>query len=339
MRILNWNIEWMNDWFVGGNTVQFRQDNARRGITDVDDLCQRVAGVIQTLDPDVLTIQEGPSDIREMLLFTDNYLQDNQGQPQFDVFGGIDGGAQKIYILVKRNGDLANARVPQDQLTQGLADPWEADIDGDLTIEGYEFTRLPVVIQGELPNNSTVTIVSLHTKSKYVHNGEAQWRNLETRPQFIAAALKNRRRISTEAMRVRTYIDDILSLPNNADSQIVVTGDFNDGPGTDRFESRYLTHNITDILLGSTFRPELLFRHAFLSTVADDLRYTAIFDDFIDEIPNRPLVLDHIILSPVFAANINGDIAHAAYNAAVDSNAAGRQQHPSDHRPVLVDIP
>ena len=62
MRLLNWNIEWMNNWFVGGSQVSFRQSAPSHGITDVHDLAGRVAQVINTIDPDVLTIQEGPSD-------------------------------------------------------------------------------------------------------------------------------------------------------------------------------------------------------------------------------------------------------------------------------------
>ena len=93
MRILNWNIEWMNDWFVGGGDVAFRQDNPRRGITDVADLSSRVASVVTSLDPDILTIEEGPSDIREMVLFVESFLVDGQGNALFEVFGGIDGGA------------------------------------------------------------------------------------------------------------------------------------------------------------------------------------------------------------------------------------------------------
>jgi hypothetical protein len=64
----------------------------------------------------------------------------------------------------------------------------------------------------------------------------------------------------------------ILSLeePREAD----IDGDFNDGPGIDYFEDRYLTHNVTDILLRSTFRPEMLLRHAFLNAFPKGMRDT-----------------------------------------------------------------
>jgi len=338
VRIVNWNIEWMNDWFVGGGSVAFRQDNPRRGITDVADLCRRVASVISNLNPDVLTIEEGPSDIREMELFVETYLIDGQGNRLCDIFGGIDGGAQKIYTLVKKGGEFRNPVIPADDLTLALQEPWEADIDGDYQLEGYEFTRQPLVVEGTKGDeNSQLRIVTLHTKSKYVHNGESLWKNPDTRTQYVKAALKNRRRISSEAMRVRQYLDGLLN--RNNDSLNVVTGDFNDGPGIDYFEKRYLTHNVTDILLGSTYYPDLLFKHAFLERVPEHQRYTAIFDDFIDGIPGRHLLLDHILISPALSSRIeDSGIAHQEYEAGTDNSTSGRQKYVSDHRPVYADL-
>jgi hypothetical protein len=338
MRIVNWNIEWMNDWFVGGGSVAFRENNLSRGITDIDDLCQRVASVVNSLNPDVLTVEEGPSDIREMQLFVDNYLSDQYGVARFDIFGGLDGAAQKLYALVKIGGALNSASIPTDDLTQELGEPWESDVDGDFWLDGYSFTRQPLVIEGTAsPTNATVRIITLHTKSKYVHHGQQLWENPNTRMDYVVAALKNRRRISSEAMRVRRYLDALLD--DDPDSLCVVCGDFNDGPGIDYFETRYLTHNVTDILLGSAYYPDLVFEHAFIKRVPDDRRYTAIFDDFVDDIMNRHLLLDHLLVSPALAPAVtDADIAHPAYDAAIDPNAAGRQARASDHRPVYLDL-
>jgi hypothetical protein len=327
----------MNNWFVGGGDVAFRQTHDSSGITDVADLADRVAGAIRTIDPDVVTVQEGPSDIREMLLFTETYLLDENDIPIYDVFGGVDGGAQKVYTFVRRNGPLQNAAIPDDAETTALENPWESDIDGDLRVAPYEFTRRPLVVSGQTAGGFDIWIISLHTKSKYVYSGQAMWNDPERRQDYIVAAMTNRRRISSEAMRTRRYIDALLDQDQQA--RIVVTGDFNDGPGVDFFELRYLTHNVTDILLGSTFRSDRLFLHAFLTDVPEADRYTCIFDDFVDDIDDRPLVLDHIIVSPALIGRIqNSGINHAEYNAAIDETAAGRQREPSDHRPVFVDL-
>ena len=339
MKIVNWNIEWMNDWFVGGRQVAFREKLERGGkiiIDNVADLCRRVANVIKELDPDVLTVQEGPSDRREMELFVKKYLKDQDNNPMFKVFGGYDGRSQKIYALVKTKGQFIDPIIVTDELTLDLKEPWLSDVDGDISLEDYEFTRTPVVIKGTWePQGSKLKILVLHTKSKYVHRQQQLWENEGTRMQFVAEALKNRRRISSEAMRVRQYLNDLITADTNM--QIVVTGDFNDGPGFDYFEKYYLTHNVTDILLGSTYYPDLLFNHGFLNRIPKDKRYTAIFDDFIDEIPNRKILLDHIIVSPALLSKIqDSGIAHEAFENAIDESASGRQKHPSDHRPIFV---
>jgi len=102
MKLMDWNIESMNNWFVGGGQVGWR--DSHHGIASVSELVQRVANVIKSVDPDVLTLQEGPSDPREMALFINDFLLDANGHPLFDAFGGLDGGAQKVYTFVKKQG-------------------------------------------------------------------------------------------------------------------------------------------------------------------------------------------------------------------------------------------
>jgi endonuclease/exonuclease/phosphatase family metal-dependent hydrolase len=336
MRLVNFNIEWMNDWFVGGSQVAFRQSNPGRGIDNVDDLARRVAGLILAADPDVLTVEEGPSDKREMQLFVSTYLSDH-GADLFDVFGGIDGRSQKIYALVKKDGAFKNCVLAMDSETQKLGNEWESDVNGDGVAEPYRFTRLPLVIEGNLDSGKRCKVIAMHTKSNYVQGGEKMWKNLEARQEFINIALTDRRRISSEAMRTRQYLGNLIN--NDTNAAVIVTGDMNDGPGLDYFELRYLTHNVIDIVLGSTFDYELLFRHSFIDRVDPSERYTVEFYDYVDG-QNKQLLLDHIAVSPALANKIGASgILHKEYNAAVDPSATSdRQKRPSDHRPIYVDI-
>ncbi len=348
MRIVNWNIEWMNNWFVGNNQVAFESKYEPRGgrgqIDSVKDLCKRVASTITNLNPDVLTIQEGPSDHREMALFVEKYLAN-----KYEIYGAgrgyinnppkLQGGSQKNYILVKKDGKFTNCIIPRDSNTDALHDSWESDVEGTLIPIEYKFTRSPVVVEGTC-SGKTVRIMTLHTKSKYVHGQQEMWEDESKKPKFIKSAMENRRRIASEAMRARQYLDDLVE--ENPLALLVVTGDLNDGPGHDYFEKRYLSHNVTDILLGSTYRPNLLFIHAFLDRVPVDDRYTAIFDDFIDGIDNRPILLDHILVSPVLSLHsivTNAGIAHEEFDNECDNNKPNdREKMPSDHRPVFVDL-
>ena len=71
-------------------------------------------------------------------------------------------------------------------------------------------------------------------------------------------------------------------------------------------------------------------------------RYSAVFDDFVEGIPGKEMLLDHIMLSPGLTAGglrkVPGSDAvhHAEYSTQVVNNGTHREDRPSDHRPVSV---
>ncbi len=335
MKIANWNIEWMNHWFTGDaeGPPRFRDADQIPGVTDIDGLARRVANVIRGLDADVVTVQEGPSRKSEMALFVTEYLGGD-----YDVLGPTGERQQRLYALVRKGGDVVRASRVYGTGAVDFAEAWDVDVTGNLQVDEYEFTREPLVVDVEVSGGRTVRLVNVHTKSKFVNRGRQMWRDPVRRGEFIEKAVLNRRRISAEVMRVREYLNELMA--DSLDAWIVVVGDFNDGPGIDFFERYYLTHNVVAIAAGSPFVPQRMFRHAFVDTMPKDDNYTAIFDDFVDEIPNRKVLLDHILVSPglywdqLTAARVE----HAAYEAAIDQAAAGRQRLPSDHRPQTAEF-
>ncbi|MCE8472804.1 hypothetical protein LZ189_27845, partial [Rhodovulum sulfidophilum] len=101
MKIVDWNLEWMNRWFSGNarprwGSGELTPDEAR--------ICARkAAAVIDALAPDLLCLQEGPSAEAEMALFIEEFLSDADG-PRYEALIGSDGGAQKLYVLRRRGG-------------------------------------------------------------------------------------------------------------------------------------------------------------------------------------------------------------------------------------------
>lgn len=232
-----------------------------------------------------------------MNLFVTDFLSDPDGQPKFDVLGGLDGRSQKVYALLRRRGEYQDGRLANDPITVALFDDWLSDVDGDAHLEPYDYTRDPLVIDGELQGTGdTLRILSLHTKSKYVDRQEALWNDANRRQESVVAALTNRRRISSEAMHTRMYLDDLYD--DDAAALVAETGDFNDGPGIDYFERNLLTHGVADILLGTSYRPNRQYEHALVGKVPANQLFAARFDDFVDGIDHRPLLLDHILVSP-----------------------------------------
>lgn len=342
LKIANWNIEWMNRWFTGDNdgAPQFKPSAEIQGVSDIDALAKRVANVINGLDADILTIQEGPSRKREMALFVGKYLNDG-----YKIHGPAGKGQQKLFALEKKDSNVVSGVVRvEEELEFDFDDVWEVDIDADLAIDEYRFTRPPLVLKVTTSTNMTFRLLNIHTKSKYVHRGRRLWENPATKQEFIVQALKARRRISAEAMRIREYLNSVFA--EEPEARIVVAGDFNDGPGLDYFERRYLTHNVAGLIAGGPFQPQRMLRHAFIDQVNKDDNYTAIFDDFVDNIDQRRVLLDHIFISASLfwdgsgQRSAQGAIDHEIFNQQIDQNAPERmRQHlPSDHRPQSVVI-
>lgn len=340
MKIANWNIEWMNRWFTSDNAgaPTFKPSGHISGVSDIETLARRVANVITAMDADILTVQEGPSRRSEMALFVSGFLND-----AYEIVGPAGKGQQKLYALIKKQSAAVSHVQPiESELGVDFEDVWDVDIDADMDIDSYSFTRPPLVLSVETTTGLTFRLVTIHTKSKYVHHGRAMWEDPIRRPEFVAKALTARRRISAEAMRIREYLDACLT--EDAAAPIVVTGDLNDGPGLDFFEHRYLTHNVAGMIVGTPFHPQKMLRHAFIDLMDKDLNFTAIFDDFIDNITARKILLDHIFLSPSLfwkpdgSRNGIGSIEHEVFDSEIDDNAApGSRQHlPSDHRPQSV---
>lgn len=334
VKLVNWNIEWMNNWFVpiSEGAPAWRAINPAVTVEGAPSAAARAAQVINVLSADVVAIQEGPSREGEMRLFIDDFLAGD-----WEIIGPSGSGAQKLYLLIRQGGRIEDAqRIWPDKGPLDLSLPWPVDVTGDLIVEGYQFTREPLAAELTVAGRR-MSVVNLHSKSKYIHGGRRLWDNEATRPQFIAQAVRNRRRIAAELMRVRQWLD--AALEADPEERIAVLGDLNDGPGVDFFEEHYLINNVVAIVSGNPFNPRRMLRHAFIDRELKERNFTARFDDFIDNINDRPLLLDHILLSPslYWGGLRNARIEHEAFEAAVGSGRS-RDDRPSDHRPQSVTL-
>ena len=257
---------------------------------------------------------------------------------RYQVLGPAGKGAQKLYALIRNDGSARDPAVVEESGQVRFDQAFPVDIDGDLVIQDYEMTREPLLFEvTDDGSGRRIHVVNLHLKSKYVHQGQRLWDDETARPEFVRQAMLARRRISAEAMYVRSYLDALLAA--DIERPVIVAGDLNDGPGSDYFERHYLTHNIAGMIAGSPFDPPRMFRHGFIDRETRERNFTAIFDDFIDKIPSRPILLDHIFCSPgIYWDLADGRVEHDVYEAQIDQGAReGTRQHlPSDHRPQSV---
>jgi len=243
LRVANWNIKWMNKWFVGDN-----EKPSFKNCHKIADLASRVAKVIKKMDADLINIQEGPSRKEEMELFVKDFLRD-----KYEVIGPGGKGQQKLYTLARNDTKALKCSVLNKEDMDFFNSCWDVAIKSNFRPEKYCFTRPPLVVRVKTVSDRELRLLNLHLKSKYVHEGEKMWKDECEREKFVKKAVKARRRISAEAMRVREYLNALFAADRKVN--IVVTGDLNDGPGLDYFERSYLTHNIADQIGGSPNSP------------------------------------------------------------------------------------
>ena len=342
MRFVDWNIEHMNSWFVANSDPTSPALRARfpgggfggGAIDDVPALAQRVANVLSALDPDVICIQEGAGE-DEVALFLNQFLP-LPGGSAWTVLGGA-GGAQRLIVAVRTDRDVTSAVVANDTgMTIQLGADYPADTDGDAVLEtDTSFTRVPLVVD-IVAHGAPVRIINCHFKSKFVNNGENLFNGTQAeRLEFIRAALVNRRRISAEAFRIRSYLDELFAA--NPHRLVLLAGDLNDGPGFDVFERQYITHSVVDLTFGSVLLPDGRLTQPLIQA-GQPVPASAFFDDFVEGIQNKPLLLDHIGLSPeLLTWFVSARIANTEFDAEVQLGASReRERLPSDHRPVFA---
>lgn len=388
IRYANWNIEWMDRWFMSDS--EFFESTSE--ISDVHGLAQRVAEVIKQIDSDIISIQEGPSNGKRMQLFVDKFLDgrywvlsltENEasrvsqntdqegdflatsplGSPEI-LIPKLAYSQQQIYILVKKKDMFGKPRISHS-MNEYLSQPWVFDVNGDCSLEEYSFTRRPLVIEidinfsgeekGNLSNSyeKKLFVVAIHAKSKYINKGVKLWqsKNQHERQKYIRAAVKNRRRIAGECLRLRKAIDNVIFGSESKNSKtlaepwIIVSGDLNDGPGLDYFEEYYLLGDCVHSLLGS---PNNLFERQLYSVlereqfVSKTEQWTVEFDDFIDETMGKRVLLDHIFVSEsIFDRVLRASVAHSVYNRSLIPEIESkffRESRTSDHRPVYLDF-
>lgn len=336
LKLTGWNIEHLDrltDPNLSANQIKKRT---------------AIIKEIEKIAPDILCITEGPAGEQNMQAFVDAFLPDfklvKAPNNDYKILG-----TQWIWFLVKRTLPYACELLPPTtwyDYTGGKT--WKVNFWGKFESVPHYHYRQPQVLQMMIEGQK-VEFIGVHLKSKFVNNGESMWNKPDQRNQYIEEALEARVKMATEATNVRAYIDkkfEQLEKP-----AIFVLGDFNDGPGKEYFESRYLFFDLISNVQGDIFSANRFLNHA-LFDFADNLRWSVIFKDFTDrENPTDPapqtkrILLDHILFTqPLVNWNLPkltvephaGMVEHEIHDFV--NSTLNSSQKTSDHRPVSIKI-
>lgn len=268
LRLATYNVEWMNVLFdAQGRLDASAELSKRHDVTKADQLT--ALGIVFTaLDADGVMIIEAPdqnghrSTTRALEAFAAHFgLRTRKA-----IIGFTSTTEQEIAFLY--DPDVLTVRHdPQGVPAPSRGAPLHGtggaprfdtglrqDIDANGIDELVVFSKPPLELAVRAGDRS-LRLIGVHAKSKAPHS-------VQNPEEFRRISIENRRKQLAECHWLRARAEDHLARHES----LIVLGDFNDGPGLDRYE-RLFNQSGVEVMLGLGLpRPERLYDpHAFMA--------------------------------------------------------------------------
>lgn len=342
LRLATYNVEWFNTLFDDrGRPMPDTRPSARYKTTRAEQL--GALGVVFTaLDADAVMIIEAPdtNGHRSTVTALESFARHFNLRARKALIGFPSDTEQEIACLYDPDR-LTLHHDPQGAIstTQGSSDAprfdgtFRYDLDHDTVTETIRFSKPPLELAATTRGGFRLRLIGVHAKSKNPYGAvgrEAQMR----------LSIENRRKQLAQCLWLRQRVDGHLAAGEN----LVVMGDFNDGPGIDEFEKLFGRSGI-EIVLGTTPDPaqRLTDPHAAMAlqskvglTPTSARFYLAPQKRFFEAL------LDFIMVSPGLAARgPDWRIWHPFNDPAIMKVPELREAllQASDHFPVTFDLP
>ena len=296
MRIAPYNVEWFTNLF--DDKDRLIEDTGWSGRQDVTRADQLTAlGIVFTaMNADAILIVEAPdtnrrrSTTRALEVFANRYdLRTSKA-----LMGFANGTQQEIALLYDPDAMTAT-HDPMGDPT-GKHGAWDAprfdgtfriDLDTDADPESVDFSKPPLEAHITTSTGTDLRLIGVHVKSKAPHGAENP-------AEILRFAIENRRKQLAQCIWLRQRVEGHLQAGEN----LIVLGDFNDGPGLDEYEKLFGRSGV-EIVLGEDGATQLYDPHArmALSQRVGAMPVTARF--FLHQ-EQRYLqaLLDYVMLSP-----------------------------------------
>lgn len=267
LRIATYNVEWMNALFDDrGQPEATTELSARYKITKADQLT--ALGIVFTaLNADGVMIIEAPdqsrkrSTTRALEAFAAHFgLRTRKA-----IVGFASGTEQEIAFLYDPDiltvaHDPQGAPAPAKGAALGPegAPRFDTGLRRDLNADGVDelvvFSKPPLELRVQV-GPRTLHLIGVHAKSKAPHG-------VVNKEDFRRISIRNRRKQLAECHWLRARAEEHMARHDS----LIVLGDFNDGPGLDRYE-RLFGQSGVEVMLGLGLPPgtRLYDPHAFLA--------------------------------------------------------------------------
>ncbi|MEM9063529.1 MAG: endonuclease/exonuclease/phosphatase family protein [Pseudomonadota bacterium] len=266
-RIATWNVCWFTALFDRGNNLRLGDGwSAMHDVTRTRQ-AEAISSVLRRIDADLYCIIEAPDtgSTRSTSVALSQFVE-HFGLRQSQVLSGFRSGTEQEIALLF-DPEIFGAEhlplgQPLDPETADLSTTWNEaprfdsvfplDLDGDGKIDLHRFSKPPLEADvTDLVSGRVFRMIGVHAKSKAPHGAAT--------PEAVQRiSLRNRRKQLAQCAWLRARIEDHLDRGDD----VMVLGDFNDGPGQDKYE-RVFGRSGVEIVMGSVSDPERILRNPY----------------------------------------------------------------------------
>lgn len=328
MKLATYNVEWFNTLFDDdGGLIDDDSWSSRWDVTKA----QQIAGlgrVFAAMDADAVMVIEAPDTSRH-----------RDGRVALETFAarfglraraaltGFTNDTQQEIALLYDPDVLTAAHDPQESPRSPRFDTsFAMDVDIDATPDPIVWSKPPLEVALDSPIGP-VRLIGVHAKSKAPHGARDD-------AEATRISIQNRRKQLAQCIWLRHRVSDHLDAGDN----LIVMGDFNDGPGLDEYEKLFGRSGV-EIVLGEGRATQLYDPHARMA-LGQRIAATPTTARFKRKgQPYLQALLDYVMVSPGLRRKapqwqIWHPFDHPACYADVDLREALLAG--SDHFPVMV---
>ncbi|MEM8823480.1 MAG: endonuclease/exonuclease/phosphatase family protein [Pseudomonadota bacterium] len=326
-RLATWNIEWFDRLFGDdGSVLENGEWSARYNVTK-EQQAAAIAGVLRWIDADAVLIIEAPDDShrRSTRVALETFAEWGGLRLTKTVIGFGNDTRQEIALMFDPER-VTPGHAPGESVKAPRFDGvLEMDLDVDLRAERLVWSKPPLELDLETPVGP-LHLIGVHAKAKVPHNeGDGE--------EVLRKSILSRRKQLGQCIWLRHRVEERLIEGRN----LIVAGDFNDGPGLDRFETLFGRSGL-EIVLGEGS----LALHdpaAKVPRIGAAMPSTA---RFWDDTNKRYLnaLLDFAMVSDGLRERASWRILHPFDDpeAAADPILRDALLDASDHFPVILDL-
>lgn len=335
LRLATYNVEWFNTLFDdAGALIDNDSWSSRWGVTKAQQTAA-LGTVFQAMDADGIMIIEAPDTSRKrvgakaLATFAERF-----GLRARDVVMGFANDTQQEIAFLYDPDVIAASHDPLGDLDDRSPAPrfdaeLRIDLDTDAALDVVRWSKPPLEIAATAGARS-YRLIGVHAKSKAPHGAGND-------AEATRIAIQNRRKQLAQCIWLRQRVEQHLA----AGDDLIVMGDFNDGPGLDEYEKLFGRSGI-EVVLGEGDATQLYDPHA---AIALSQRFGAVPATSRFKQRNGTYLsalLDYIMVSQgVRKTGPQWQIWHPFDHEACYSNVPLREALllASDHFPVTIELP